>query len=68
MEVLVVRPRHEVIIASGEDLGGRGDRRKQVAQDGVLFRVMPHEASGLREPPEVGGADVVLVDLGLAFT
>jgi hypothetical protein len=50
VEVLVVRPRHEVIIASGEDLGRRGDRREKVAQDRVLFWVMPHEACGLRDP------------------
>jgi len=66
VEVLVVRPRHKVVIASGEDLGRRGDRREKVAQDRVLFWVMPDEASGLRETPEVVGADIVLVDFGLA--
>ncbi len=66
VQELVVRPRHEVIIATGEDLGRRSDRREKVAQDRVLFWVVPHEASGLRESPEVIGADVVLVDFGLA--
>ena len=66
VEVLVVRPRHEVIIAPRDDLGRRGDRRQQIAQHRVLFGVMPHEASGLREAPEVVGADIVLVDFGLA--
>ena len=66
VEVLVVRPRHEVIIASVDDLGRRGDRREKVAQNRVLFWVVPHEASGLREAAEVVGADIVLVDFGLA--
>jgi len=38
VEVLVVGPRHEVVVASGHDLGRRRDRRQQVAQDRVLFR------------------------------
>ena len=66
VEILVVRPRHEVIVAPGHDLGRRGDRRQQIAQDRVLFGVVPHEPGRLREPPEVVGADIVLVDLGLA--
>ena len=66
MEVLVVRPRHEVIVAAGHDLGRRGDRRQQVAQHRVLLGVVPHEPRRLGEPSEVVGADVVLVDLGLA--
>jgi hypothetical protein len=28
VEVLIVRPRHEVIVAPGHDLGRRGDRRQ----------------------------------------
>jgi len=31
MQVLVVRPWHEVIIATRDDLGRRGDRREKVA-------------------------------------
>src|SRR5689334_25446327 len=41
VEVLVVRPRHEVIVASGNDLGRRGDPRQQIAQHRVLLGVMP---------------------------
>src|SRR5439155_18924201 len=66
VEVLVVRPRDEIVVASGHDLGRRGDRREQIAQHRVLLRVMPHEPGRLREAPEVVGADVILVDLGLA--
>jgi hypothetical protein len=58
---------HEVIVAPGHDLGRRGDRRKQIAQHRVLFWVMPHESGRLREAPEVVGADIVLVDFGLAL-
>src|SRR5450755_449446 len=65
IEVLVVGPRDEVIIATSDDLGRRGDRRQQITQHRVLLRVVPHEAGGLREAPEVIGADVVLVDFGL---
>src|SRR6185369_11847076 len=43
VEVLVVRPRHEVIVAPGHDLGRCGDRRQEIAQDRVLLGVMPHE-------------------------
>src|SRR6266511_3842846 len=66
VEVLVVRPRHEVVVAPGHDLGRRGDRRQQVTQHRVLLGVMPHEPGRLREAPEVVGADIVLVDVGLA--
>src|SRR6266540_5854734 len=65
VEVLVVRPRHEVIVAPGHDLGWRGDRRQQITQDRVLFGVMPHEPGRVREPPEIVGADIVLMDVGL---
>ena len=64
VEVLVVRPRHEVIVAPGHDLGRRGDRRKQIAQRRVLLGVVPHEPGRLGEAPEVIGADIVLVDFG----
>src|SRR6266567_5696912 len=53
VEVLVVRPRHEVIVAPGHDLGRRGDGRQQVTQYRVLLWVMPHEPGRLREPPAV---------------
>jgi hypothetical protein len=66
VQELVVRPRHEVVVTPGNDLGRRGDRREQIAQDRVLFGVAPDETGGLREATEVVGADVVLVDLGLA--
>src|SRR5690349_4935207 len=66
VEVLVVRPRHEVIVAPGHDLGGRVNRWQQVPQNWVLLGVMPYEPGRLREAPEVVGADVVLVDVGLA--
>jgi hypothetical protein len=66
VEVLIVRPRHEVIVAPGHDLGRRGDRRQQIAQHRVLLGVVPHEPGRLREAPEVVGADIVLVDVGLA--
>src|SRR6185437_9552685 len=51
VEVLVVRPRHEVIVAPGEDLRWRGDRRQYVTQHRVLLRVVPHEPGRLREAP-----------------
>src|SRR6266581_5386430 len=66
VEVLVVRPRHEVIVTPGYDLGRRGDLRQQVTQHRVLLGVMPHEPGRFREAPEVVGADIVLVDVGLA--
>ena len=66
VEVLVVRPRHEVIVAARHDLGRRRDRREQITQHRALLGVVPHEARRLREASEVVGADVVLVDLGLA--
>src|SRR5260221_6794848 len=65
VEVLVVRPQHEVIVAPGPDLRRLGDGRQQVTQYRVLLGVMPHEPGRLREPPEVVGADIVLVDVGL---
>src|SRR6476661_4461174 len=65
VEVLVVRPRHEIIVAPGEDLRWCDDRRQQVPQHRVLLRVVPHEPGRLREAPEVVGADIVLVDVGL---
>jgi hypothetical protein len=58
---------HEVIVAPGHDLGRRGDRRQQIAQHRVLLGVMPHEPGRLRKAPEVVGADIVLVDFGLAL-
>src|SRR5258708_4080340 len=65
-EVLVVRPRHDVVVASREDLGGRRDCRQQVGQHRVLLGVVPDEPRRLCEAPEVVGADVVLVNVGLA--
>src|SRR6266446_3597692 len=35
VEVLVVRPRHEVVVAARHDLGRRGDRREQITQHWV---------------------------------
>jgi DNA-binding CsgD family transcriptional regulator len=64
VEVLVVRPRHKVIVAPGHDLGRRGNRRQQVTQHRVLLGVMPDEPGRLRESPQVVGADVVLVHVG----
>src|SRR5690242_14209062 len=66
VEVLVVRPRYEVIVAPGHDPGRRGELRQQVTQYRVLLGVVPHEPGRLREAPEIVGADIVLVDVGLA--
>jgi len=52
VEVLVVRLWHQVILAAGQDLGRRGDRREQVTQHWVLLGVMPNEPGRLREASE----------------
>src|SRR6185437_12971540 len=52
VEVLIVRPGDKVVVAPGEDLGWRGDRRQQITQDRVLFGVMPHKPGRLREASE----------------
>src|SRR4029077_18495226 len=66
-EVLVVRPRHEVVAVPSHDLARRGDRRQELAPDRGLLGVVPDDPRRLREAPEVVGADVVLVHLGLAL-
>ena len=67
VEVLVIRPRHEFIVATGHDLRRRRDRREQVTQDRILLRVVPHEPCRLGEASEVVGTDVILVDFWLAL-
>src|SRR5258705_12906726 len=56
VDVLVVRPRNEIIVATCDDLGRRGDRRQQLTQNRVELRVVPDEPSRLGETSEVVGA------------
>src|SRR6266699_2229508 len=65
-EVLVVRPRHELVVPACHDLGRGRDRRQQVSEHGVLLGVVPYEPGRLRKPAEVVCAHIVLVDLGLS--
>src|SRR3954451_22210865 len=64
-EVLVVGPRHQVVLASGDDLSRRRDQWQQTAQLRVLLGVVADKAGGLGKAPEVIRADVVLMDVGL---
>src|SRR5215470_14446223 len=66
VEILVVRPRDEVVVAACHDLGRGRDRRQQVLEHWVLLGVVPYEPGRLREPAEVVCAHIVLVDLGLS--
>jgi hypothetical protein len=64
-QVLVVRPRYEVVVVSGEDQRGDLNRWQKFLHDLVLLRVAPNETSRFCEPTQVVGAHVVLVHLGL---
>src|SRR5260370_16479915 len=65
-EILVVRPRHELVVPAGYDLGRGRDRRQQVPEHRVLLGVVPDEPGRLRKPAEVVCAHIVLVDLRLS--
>src|SRR5580704_18318333 len=67
VEILVVRPRHQLVVPACHDLGRGGDRRQQVSEHRVLLGVVPYEPGRLREPAEVVCAHIVLVDLGLSL-
>src|SRR5258708_33622348 len=66
VEILVVRPRHELVVPARHDLGRGRDRRQQVPERRVLLGVVPYEPGRLREPAEVVCAHIVLLDLGLS--
>ena len=66
VEILVVRPRHELVVPACHDLGRGRDRRQQVPEHRVLLGVVPYEPGRLRKPAEVVCAYIVLVDLRLS--
>src|SRR6266542_1852253 len=49
-EILVVRPRHELVVLACHDLGRGGDRGQQVLEHLVLLGVVPYEPGRLRKP------------------
>jgi hypothetical protein len=58
VKVLVVRPRHEVIVAARQDMGRCRNRRQQITQYRVLLGVVPHEPGRFLWVPKTSSGPV----------